>query len=90
MAILVFVDDVATSAELFAHVGHFLSESGVLSLEESGADGDLVLFKAARVTWALRRLVVLYTPAPVLLILKVGREQDGNREKEIERKKTSC
>lgn len=82
MAILIFVDDVATAAELLAHVGHFLSERGVLSLEESSTDGYLVLLKAPRVPRALRRLVVLYTPVPVLFVLKAGRKWEGQSEKE--------
>lgn len=47
---LELVEDVAAAAQLLAHVGHLLSESSVLSLQEGGAHGDLVLLKAPGVT----------------------------------------
>lgn len=50
MSTLKLVEDVAAAAQLLAHVGHLLSESSVLSLQEGGAHGDLVLLKAPGVT----------------------------------------
>lgn len=69
MSTLVLVDDVPAAAQLFPHVGHLQAEGGVLPLQEGGAHRDLVLLQPPGVPRALRRLVVLDAPAPVLLIL---------------------
>lgn len=67
---LVFVQDVTTPAELFAHVGYFLSECRVLALQEGGAHRDLVLLQSTSVARTLRGFVVLTTATPILLILE--------------------
>lgn len=87
---LVLVDDVPAAAQLFPHVSHLLTKGGVLPLQEGGAHRDLVLLQPPGVPRALRRLVVLDSPAPVLLILSsaavlyvgvCGEESGGRREK---------
>lgn len=66
---LVLVDDVPAAAQLLPHVGHLLAQGLVLPLQEGGAHRDLVLLQPPRVSGALRRLVVLHAPAPVLVVL---------------------
>lgn len=66
---LVFGQNVLTAAEFLPQVGHFLSERRVLFLQESRADGDLVLFQPASVPGPFGRDIVLSAPCPVLVIL---------------------
>lgn len=72
MAALVLVDDVSAAAQLFPHVGHLLAKGGVLSLQEGSPHRDLVLLQPPGIPRALGRLVVLHTPAPVLLVLSAA------------------
>lgn len=72
---LVFVQDVTAPAELFAHVGYFLSECSVLALKEGGAHRDLVLLQSTRITRTLCGFVVLTTTTPIPLILQVIRDK---------------
>lgn len=84
---LVLVDDVPAAAQLFPHVSNFLTKGGILPLQEGRAHRDLVLLQPPGVPWALRRLVVLDSPAPVLFILSAavlyvgvcGEESGGRR-----------
>ena len=46
---LVFGHDVPAATHFLPELGHFLSEGGVLLLQEAGADGNLILLEAARV-----------------------------------------
>lgn len=93
---LVLVDDVPAAAQLFPHVGHLQAEGGVLPLQEGGAHRDLVLLQPPGVPRALRRLVVLDAPTPVLLILSsaavwyvgvCGKEKVGGGEREEQKQK---
>lgn len=54
--------DLLAAAAVFPQLGHFLSQRGVLPLQEGGADGDLVLLQAPGVPRALRRHIVLLPP----------------------------
>lgn len=67
---VVFGQNVLTAAELLPQFGHLLSERRVLFLQESRADGDLVLLESASVPRAFRRDVVLSAPRPVSVILR--------------------
>lgn len=96
MSTLVLVDDVPAAAQLFPHVGHLQTEGGVLPLQEGGAHRDLVLLQPPGVPRALRRLVVLDAPTPVLLILSsaavwyvgvCGKEKVGGGEREEQKQK---
>ncbi len=62
--------DLLAAAAVFAHLGHFPPQRCVFSLQEDGADGDLVLFQTPGVARALRRHVVLVPPRPVFIILR--------------------
>lgn len=96
---LVLVDDVPAAAQLFPHVGDLLAKGGVLPLQEGGPHRDLVLLQPPGVPRALRRLVVLDAPAPVLLILSSaavcvvcwgvwgGRRGGGDKQKAGERER---
>lgn len=66
---LVFGQNVLAAAELLPQVGHLLSERGVLFLQESRADGDLVLLEPASIARAFRRDVVLSATRPVSVVL---------------------
>lgn len=79
---LVFGQNVLTAAEFLPQVGHFLSERPVLFLQESRADGDLVLFQPASVPGAFGCVVVLSASCPVSVVL-CG---DGEREKQTKNK----
>lgn len=74
---LIFGQNVLTAAKFLTQVGHFLSERRVLFLQESRADGDLVLFQPASITGAFSRDVVLSAPYPVSVVLR----GDGERSK---------
>lgn len=73
---LVFVQDVTAPAELFAHVGNFLSECSILALKEGGAHRDLVLLQSTRITRTLCGFVVLTTTTPIPLILKKKKQKN--------------
>lgn len=77
---LVFGQNVLTAAEFLPQVGHFLSECRVLFLQESRADGDLVLFQPASVPGPFGRDIVLSAPCPVLVIL-LGDGETNKSEK---------
>lgn len=77
---LVFGQNVLTAAEFLPQVGHFLSERRVLFLQESCADGDLVLFQPASVPGPFGRDIVLSAPCPVLVIL-LGYGETNKSEK---------
>lgn len=79
MVALVFVQDVPAPAELFAHVGYFLSECSVLALEEGGAHRDLVLLQSAGIARTLRGLVVLATSTPVLVVLEETQKRENRK-----------
>lgn len=94
MSTLVLVEDVPATAELLPHVGDLLAKGGVLPLQEGGAHGDLVLLQPPGIPRAFRRLVVLDTPAPVLVVLSsaavwyvvvCGEEGRGRREQKKRR-----
>lgn len=85
---LVLVDDVPAAAQLFPHVSNLLTKGGILPLQEGRPHRDLVLLQSPGVPRALRRLVVLDSPAPVLFILSpaavlyvgvCGEESGGRR-----------
>lgn len=50
VAALVLAEDVPAATELLAHVGHFLSQRGVLPLQEGSAHRDLVLLEPPGIT----------------------------------------
>lgn len=75
---LVFGQNVLAAAQLLPHVGHLQAQRGVLLLQESGPDGDLVLLEPPRVPRPLRRHVVLPAPGPVPVVL--GEEEEGGLE----------
>lgn len=95
---LVLVDDVPAAAQLFPHVGHLLAKRRILPLQEGGTHRDLVLLQPPGVPRALRGLVVLHAPAPVLLVLPlaavvvcvgcVGRKERGRGERGRKRGKS--
>lgn len=66
---LVFGQNVLAAAQFLAQVGHLRSQRRVLLLQESGTDGDLVLFQPPGVPRTLGRDVVLSASCPVSVIL---------------------
>lgn len=84
---LVFSQNVLAAAQLLPQVRYLQAESGVLLLQEGGADGNLVLLQPPGVPWPLGCHVVLSAPGPVLIILRrtVGTGWGGQ---ESELKKT--
>lgn len=84
---LVFSQNVLAAAQLLPQVRYLQAESGVLLLQEGGADGNLVLLQPPGVPWPLGCHVVLSAPGPVLIILQrtVGTGWGGQ---ESELKKT--
>lgn len=74
--VLVFTKDVATAAQFLPHLGHFLSEGCVLSLQVGSTHGYLVLLKTAGIPGTLCSLIVFIPPGPILLILHVVRHQN--------------
>lgn len=69
MAALVFVDDVATAAQLFSHIGDLLSKGSVLPFQECRSNWNLVLLEPAGVARTFCCFVVLVAPVPVPVVL---------------------